>query len=84
MSEAVYLKTRNDYQARVEELEAEVKDHEQWAQRMMDDPKSEPYVKLLAENQRLREALEGILSWDTEYWEMKKIARAALQEPTDD
>jgi len=49
----------NEMIDRIKELEAEIKDHAQWAERMMKDPDSEPYRKLLDTVKELEAQLEA-------------------------
>ena len=73
-----HLETIRDLKARVEELEQEVVDHAKWARTLTDDPSSEPYRKLLTENQRLREAAEAAMRKCEQYWNEHNIPDAEI------
>lgn len=45
---------------RIKELETEIKDHAQWAERMVNDPKSEAYRSLIDQNNALQAKLDAL------------------------
>lgn len=49
-----------ELEAEVERLQKEVTDHAEWAQRMMDDPSSEAYKRLMNEKIDAEAALERV------------------------